>query len=107
MKAYRIAAVEALRHPVLRITFDDGFSGEYDLSDVIGRRPICEPLKDEAYFRTVAVAPHGHTFGWALDEPGREIDFCPNATRIAIETTIVENLAARYARSLATTREPA
>ena len=64
---------------------------------MIGRGPIFEPLQDEDYFRTVAVGPHGHTFGWNLDDPGREIDFCPDATRIAIEKRIVEEMAARYA----------
>ena len=64
---------------------------------LIGRGPIFGPLQDEDYFRTVAVGPYGHTFGWNLDDPGREIDFCPDATRIAIETRIVEEMSARYA----------
>jgi hypothetical protein len=42
------------------------------------------------------VAEHGHSFGWNLDQEGQEIDFCPDATRIGIETQIVEELAARY-----------
>lgn len=100
---YRIKNAEAVRYPVLRITFDDGLSGEYDLSDLIADGPIFAPLKDEAYFRTVSVAPHGHSFGWNLDQLGEEIDFCPDATRIRIETQIVEELASRYraARSAA------
>ena len=100
---YRIRNAEAVRYPVLRITFDDGLSGEYDLSDLIADGPIFAPLKDEAYFRTVSVAPHGHSFGWNLDRTGEEIDFCPDATRIRIETQIVEELASRYraARSAA------
>jgi len=93
---YRIKSVEAIRYPVLRVTFDDGLSGEYDLTDSIARGPIFAPLKDEAYFRKVAVAEHGHSFGWNLDQEGEEIDFCPDATRIRIETQIVEELAARY-----------
>ena len=59
-------------------------------------RPIFAPLKDEGYFRKVAVAEHGHSFGWNLDQEGEEIDFCPDATRIRIETQIVEELASRY-----------
>jgi hypothetical protein len=96
MTDYRIKSVEAVRYPVLRITFDDGLSGEYDLTDSIARGPIFAPLKDEGYFRKVAVAEHGHSFGWNLDQPGEEIDFCPDATRIRIETQIVEELASRY-----------
>jgi hypothetical protein len=36
-KTYRIKSVEAVRYPVLRVTFDDGLSGEYDLADLMGR----------------------------------------------------------------------
>ena len=93
---YRIKSVEAVRYPVLRVTFDDGLSGEYDLTDSIARGRIFAPLKDEEFFRKVAVAEHGHSFGWNLDQEGQEIDFCPDATRIGIETQIVEELAARY-----------
>lgn len=96
MKLYRIASVEAVRYPVLRVTFDDGLSGEYDLTDLIAQGPMFAPLKDERYFRTVAVAPYGHSFGWNLDDEGHEIDFCPDATRIAIETRVVEDLASRH-----------
>ena len=95
-KTYRIKSVEVVRYPVLRVTFDDGLSGEYDLTDLIARGPVFAPLKDEAYFRTVAVGEYGHTFGWNLDDLGNEIDFCPDAARILIETQKVEELANRY-----------
>jgi len=95
-KTYRIKSVEVVRYPVLRVTFDDGLSGEYDLTDLIARGPVFAPLKDEAYFRTVAVGEYGHTFGWNLDDLGNEIDFCPGAARILIETQKVEELANRY-----------
>ena len=93
---YRIKNVEAVRYPVLRVTFDDGVSGEYDLSDLIARGPIFARLKDKEYFKTVAVGEHGHTFGWNLDDEGHEIDFCPDATRIHLETQKVEALAEQY-----------
>jgi len=95
---HRIAAVEALEYPTLRVTFDDGLDGILDLSDLIADGPAFAPLKNEAYFRTVAVGAHGWTFGWNLDEQGQEIDFCPDATRIRIETQIVEDLANRFGR---------
>ena len=81
-----------MRYPVLRVTFDDGLSGEYDLSDMIAKGPAFARLKDAAYFNTVAVGEHGHTFGWNLDDLGNEIDFCPDATRTLIETQKVEEL---------------
>jgi hypothetical protein len=96
MKPHRITAVEAIRYPVLRVTFDDGLSGEYDLTDLIDQRPVFARLKDEAYFRTVSVTPAGRSFGWSFDVEGEEIDFCCDATRIKIETDVVEELAARY-----------
>ena len=95
----RIKSVEVVRYPVLHVTFDDGLSGEYDLSDLIADGQMFEPLKDEAYFNIVAVGEHGHTFGWNLDGIGNEIDFCPDATRIRIETQKVEELAEHYRRS--------
>jgi hypothetical protein len=58
-------------------------------------------VKDEAYFAQVAVDPHGHTFGWNLDDFGNEIDFCPDATRIKIEEQKVSELADRYDARLA------
>jgi hypothetical protein len=96
---YRIKSVEVVRYPVLRVTFDDDLSGDYDFTDLIADGPAFAPLKDQAYFNTVAVGEHGDTFGWNLDELGNEIDFCPDATRILIETQKVEELAERYRSS--------
>ena len=93
---YRIKNVEVVRYPVLRITFDDGLSDDYDLTDLIAGGPAFARLKDEAYFKTVSVGEHGHTFGWNLNDLGHEIDFCPDATRILIETQKVEEMAGRY-----------
>jgi len=98
-RTYRIKSVEVVRYPVLGVTFDDGLSGEYDFSDLISRGPVFAPLKDEAYFRTVAVGEYGHTFGWNLDDLGNEIDFCPDSTRILIETQKIEELAKRHRRN--------
>lgn len=96
---YRIADVSVVRYPVLHITFTDGLSGEYDLSELIAAGPMFAPLRDEAFFAKVAVDPHGQTFGWNLDQTGNEIDFCPDATRIRIEEQKVVELADRYRAS--------
>lgn len=96
MKQSRIASVEPLDYPILRVIFEDGLSGVLDLSETIAQGPIFGPLKDEAYFRTVAVSEGGHTFGWNLNDPGHEIDFCPDAARIEVETAIVEAMADRF-----------
>ena len=86
MKQYRVKSVEVVRYPVLLVTYDDGFSGDYDLSDFVGRGPISEPLKDPEYFDQVTVGEYGHTFGWNLDVLGEEIDFCIDSVRKDIET---------------------
>ncbi len=96
---YRIKNVEVMGYPVLRVTFDDGLSGDYDLSDLIAEGPAFARLKDQVYFNTVSVGEHGHSFGWSLDDIGNEIDFCPDATRILIETQKVDELAERYRSS--------
>jgi hypothetical protein len=40
---YRIVDVSVVRYPVLQVTFDDGLSGEYDLSEMIANGPVFEP----------------------------------------------------------------
>ncbi len=56
------------------------------------------PLKDPAYFKNVAVAPDGHSFGWNLDELYAEIDLCADATRYIIEAQIVFEMSERFRR---------
>ena len=100
MMMNRISSVSVVRYPVLLVTFEDGLSGEYDLTKLIEIGPMFEPLKDRSYFETVAVAPRGRSFGWNLDQEGREIDLCPDATRIEIETRMVDDLARQYEQQL-------
>ena len=92
----RIKSVSAVRYPIVRVEYSDGFAGTFDLTDVIAGGVMFDRLKDEAFFKTVAVGRHGLSFGWSLDDVGHEIDFCPDATRIVIETQAVEALAAQY-----------
>jgi hypothetical protein len=80
-----VISVEVARYPMLYIVYDDGFSGEYDLSEMIAAGPVFEPLKDPEYFKTVAVATFGRSFGWNLDVIGDEIDFCIDSVRADIE----------------------
>lgn len=97
---WRIKAATVVRYPVLRITYTDGFEGDYDLSALIADGPMFEPLKDREYFNQVAVGERGRTFGWNLDDTFNEIDFCPDATRIHLETQAVHALAEEYDRRL-------
>jgi len=101
MKRYRITSIEVPAYPVLRLTFEDGLSGDLDFSHDIERGPYYAPLKDEAYFRTVAVAEDGRSFGWRLDQIFAEIDFGADGARADIETAMVRERAERYRRTLA------
>jgi hypothetical protein len=92
-KQCRVISVKAVRYPVLHVVFNDGFAGEYDLSDLIAHGPMFAPLKDPEYFKQVAVAPYGHSFGWNLDAIGDEIDFCVDSVRSDIESKLVERIA--------------
>jgi hypothetical protein len=81
-----VVSVKAVRYPVLYVVYDDGFAGEYDLSELIATGSAFALLKDREYFKKVAVAPFGHSFGWNLDAIGEEIDFCIDSVRIDIES---------------------
>jgi hypothetical protein len=102
-----ICEVTVVRYPVLRVTFEDGFSGEYDMTSLVARGKVFEPLNDPAYFATVAVGEYGHTFGWRLDEIGREIDFCPDSSRMTIEAAMVKKSVADHRKKLKAERRRA
>lgn len=46
------------------LKFDDGISGELDLSTLIKFDGIFEPVRDESYFAKVAVHPELGTIFW-------------------------------------------
>ena len=67
-----VKAIEYKRGRVFHITFDDGLEGEVDFSEYVGKGPVFEPLRDEAFFRKASIA--GGTIAW------------PNGADIAPET---------------------
>ncbi len=96
MKAYRIATVDMVRHPVVRVRYDDGFEEEMDFSEHIETGDLFAPLFDPALFATVTVGPSGRSFGWRLSEAGREIDLCADGVRSALEEQRVRRMADTY-----------
>jgi hypothetical protein len=72
----RVTAVESLGGYRLRVTFKDGFAGEIDLSHLINRGPIYEPLRDLEFFQRVKVSPEWGVLEWADD-----LELSPGALR--------------------------
>jgi hypothetical protein len=70
----RVTEVLALPGYRVRVTFKDGIEGEVDLSDLVDRGPVFEPLRDPAYFRRVHVDRTLGTIAW------------PNGADVAPET---------------------
>ena len=93
---HRIAKVEVLRHPVLNVSFEDGVSGEFDMTGDIHSKPIFAELKDESFFRSVAIGRFGDCVGWRLNDIGQEIDLSADGLRIHVETDIVRRAARDY-----------
>ena len=98
MKLYKISKIEVPRHPVLRLTYDDGFSGEVDFSDTIARGGLMTPLKDPALFAKAKIGEGGRSLGWVGAE-GDDIDFCADALRFKAEEQVVRERAERYEAS--------
>ena len=53
-----------VRDYVVWLRFDDGATGDIDLSDRI-HGPVFEPLQDPKYFQTFEVHPELHTLVWS------------------------------------------
>ena len=70
---HRVVSVEPLADRRVRLSFDDGLTGELDLSDMVGTG-VFEVLSDPAEFAKVHVDPETHTGAW----PGG-IDLCPDS----------------------------
>jgi hypothetical protein len=96
LKRWRITEVAPLAHGIVRVTFSDGVTGDYDLRAILSSGPMFRDLADADFFQTVAVGAHGRSFGWRLDQIGHEIDFCADTARAQIETDAVIAMAEQY-----------
>lgn len=59
-----VTAVEPTEAYRLRLTFDDGTTGEVDLETFVSFVGVFEPLRDPAEFRKVRVDPEAGTIAW-------------------------------------------
>jgi hypothetical protein len=67
-----VVEIKYRRGRIFLITFDDGLSGELDLTEYLEKGPIFQPLKDSAFLRQARI--EGGTMSW------------PNGADIAPET---------------------
>ena len=75
-----VSAVESLGGYRLRVTFGDGFTAEIDLSALVGRGPIYEPLRDIGFFQRVKVNPE-----WGVLEWSDDLELSPGSLRVWCE----------------------
>jgi hypothetical protein len=48
----KIVTAEHLRDTVIRLTFNDGMVGDYDLAPIVDQKgPMVQPLREPAYFQ--------------------------------------------------------
>lgn len=59
-----ITNVHVKKGYALNIQFEDGFSGEVDISEIVPFEGVFAPLKDIEYFKTVHVNPDIGTICW-------------------------------------------
>ncbi|MFO1047106.1 MAG: DUF2442 domain-containing protein [Geminicoccaceae bacterium] len=60
-----VVAVEVTRPHRLRLTFEDGVSGEVDVARLVDFEGVFAPLADPEQFRTVRVSADAGTIVWS------------------------------------------
>lgn len=76
----RIVSVEPVIHGVLKISWNDGYTGVVDLRPVIARGKIFTFLQQPENFQKVQIGEYGHGLVW-VNEQGQEIDFGTDSLR--------------------------
>ena len=59
-----VVAVSALESHRLKLRFEDGMEGEFDVAHATAFSGVFEPLRDPAYFAQVTVDPELGTVVW-------------------------------------------
>src|ERR1700683_1647369 len=71
-----VVRLDVLEDYRLRLTFDDGLTGDVDLSNLLDAGPVFQPLRDPRFFAQVYIDPKTRTVAW----PGG-IDLDPEGLR--------------------------
>ena len=77
----RIVAAAPVIHGVLKITWDDGYTGLVDMRPVLARGKVFTPLQNPALFDRVSVGEFGHAIEWPVEAGGVPLDFASNTLR--------------------------
>jgi len=59
-----VIGLGALKDYRLRLTFDDGLTGDVDLSNLLDAGPVFQPLRDPQFFAQAYVDPKTRTVAW-------------------------------------------
>jgi hypothetical protein len=71
-----VVRLDVLKDHRLRLTFDDGLTGDVDLSNLLNAGPVFQPLRDPRFFAQAYIDPKTRTVAW----PGG-IDLDPEGLR--------------------------
>lgn len=83
-KLPRIVSAEPVIHGVLKIVWNDRYTGLVDLRPTIARGRIFTYLQKPGNFQKVRVTEYGHSIEW-LNEKGEQIDFGADSLRATAE----------------------
>jgi hypothetical protein len=59
-----VTGLDVLEGCTLRVTFDDGLTGDVDLSSLPSRGPVFAPLRDRQFFAQARVDSKTRTVSW-------------------------------------------
>jgi hypothetical protein len=85
----RLSEAVPLAGYLVHLRFADGLAADVDLSYLVGRGPVFEPLRDPGFFRQLRINESGVTIEW------------PNEADIAPDTLYNHVQRAVYAKKLA------
>jgi uncharacterized protein DUF2442 len=59
-----VVRLDVLEDYRLRLAFDDGITGDVDLSNLLDAGPVFQPLRDPRFFAQAYIDPQTRTVAW-------------------------------------------